>query len=271
MIPLASAEYRYTYYFNAKSASSSYRSLFVDLHRQELPEPQRETLNIHNAFQHFNPVLRGTGCDRFSYTIVRHPYPRLVSAYLDKCVDINTPQAQRFQIQDHVQWIYRPIFAALGRDPDWEKGFSFLEFLHYLEQAFEQRRPLDIHFDSQWNSRTKIDTYYRIEDPVDSLLDIFRAGFGDAYESLALEDRVIDTASNKLNRSFSGEYQTQYQGAKLAGCDFAELNALIEQGQRFSYEDFMTDESMRLLSAIYAEEMKAYHYSPELDCPIAPE
>ncbi|QFU74715.1 hypothetical protein EY643_03050 [Halioglobus maricola] len=263
MIPLASAEYRYTYYFNPKSASSTYRSLFVELHRGELPGEVNGAVDIHNAFQHFHPMAIGRSCNSFSYTIVRHPFPRMVSAYLDKCVEINAPVEQRFRKQDHMQWIFKPVFGFLGRAPNFDQGFSFIEFLRYLEQALRQRRPLDIHFEPQWNAKFALDAYYRIEDPIEDLLAIYRTIFEESFDQLDLERRIRETANNKLNRSFGEQLQPIYAGESLAGMNFAGLNSLMQQGLRFTYENFMTDESKSLISAIYAQELKAYDYSPD--------
>ncbi len=262
MIPLVSDKYRYIYFFNPKSACSTYRHLFLDLHRDELPADQRESASIHDARVLFAPRSGIDFRNYFRFTIVRNPFARIVSSYLDKCFEINAPPAERYRVPEHHQrLIFQPIFSFLQRTPDFDRGFSFQEFLQYLQFAADKQLKPDIHFRAQIPVGTRIDGYYRIEDPIEELMAIFHHVFSSDYYRLNLESRIRHHSGRKVNASLGEGSDKTYREKDLAGAPFDVLNRLRDEGFRFHYSSFYDESSRQLVASIFERELAYYEYS----------
>lgn len=79
---LYSAKYKYSLKVHAKSACSTLRSMFVDLHADELPPQTKRELNMHhNAQEMF--VSHGEP-PPLSINVIRDPCERVVSMFINK-------------------------------------------------------------------------------------------------------------------------------------------------------------------------------------------
>ena len=103
MIPLVNDNYRYILFYNPKSACSTFRKLYVLLHRQELDND--ESLTHHNCRLYW-PMRDDVDYQSyFKFEIVRNPYSRVVSAYIDKCCEIKFGQ-ERFKRNNYLKSIH---------------------------------------------------------------------------------------------------------------------------------------------------------------------
>lgn len=102
----------------------------------------------------------------FRFIILRNPYVRLVSAYLQKFVMYrgSVPPEGHYKPLDNtvdaIKWVYRNY----GGEPDFKKSIVFREFITYLANNTDDK--LDTHWISQisYFSNIKFDYIGRVED-----------------------------------------------------------------------------------------------------------
>lgn len=131
---LYSPRFDYVMYYHPKSACTLLRTLFLTLHGKELPG--EDILRIEQLLPRFRPPD-----DRFPsqiLTVVRNPFTRLVSAFINKVVS----------------WVYAPCICTarallvwrFGADENRYSELTFLDFLRYLTK---HRYYANIHFQPQ--------------------------------------------------------------------------------------------------------------------------
>ena len=133
MIPIVNDKYKYILLYSAKAGCTSLRSLYLDVHGDELSETQLQKLDKYhnlNEVQLFDPAANYS--NYFTYTITRNPYSRVVSAYLDQYV---------FARNAGVRKMLEDCPPKEGEPQD------FIAFLHYLKTVPDAQR--DTHFQSQ--------------------------------------------------------------------------------------------------------------------------
>ena len=157
--------------------------------------------------------------------------------------------------------IFLPIFSFLQRAPDFDRGFSFVEFLEYLQFVSSKQMKPDIHFRAQIPVGTRIDGYYRIEDPIEELMGIYQHIYSTDYYRLNLESRIRHHAGRKVNASGSDRPQQVYEGKDLANASFDVLNQLREKGFRYEYSSFYDEHSRQLVASIFERELAYYQYT----------
>lgn len=260
MTPLVNYRHRYVYYFNAKSACSTYRRLFMSLHSHE--KSYGEDAPHHLATRYWNPDPNMPYADFFALTIVRNPFDRLVSAYLDKCFQWKYPEKERYSNQSVSKSIHPPIFKHLGTRPDYTRGFSFREFIHYLETAVPMGTE-DIHFRPQALPDIRIDAFYRLEDPIQELESTYRAIFAGKPKMLQRFDRIFQRHHRAANSVRNPSFRAQDSGSYEGPCwdlTFADFEDLKSRNLRPRYADFYDDELAGKVARIYALEFQKYGY-----------
>lgn len=133
MIPIVNEKYQYILLYSAKAGCTSLRSLYLDIHQNELSQSQLERLDWYhnlNEVQVFDPNVDYS--NYFTYTITRNPYSRVVSAYLDQYVFARNAGVRKMMEDCQPE----------GSDPQ-----NFIEFLQYLRRVPDHQR--DTHFQSQ--------------------------------------------------------------------------------------------------------------------------
>lgn len=133
MIPIVNDRYKYILLYSAKAGCTSLRSLYLNVHRDELSDPELEVLDKYhnlNEVHAYDPSKDYS--DYFTYTITRNPYSRIVSAYLDQYVFARNPGVKKM---------------LLDCPPKNAEPQNFLEFLRYLKTVPDALR--DTHFQSQ--------------------------------------------------------------------------------------------------------------------------
>lgn len=133
MVPVVNKKYRYILLYSAKAACTSLRTLYLDVHRDELTEKQLAQLDWYhnlNEVQAYDPGADYS--DYFTYVITRNPYSRIVSAYLDQYV---------YACNEGMRQMLAECPPAAG------KPSTFIEFLEYLKTVPDELR--DSHVQSQ--------------------------------------------------------------------------------------------------------------------------
>ena len=147
--------YKFIYCPIPKAACSSLKKIMVLLsdldHKQgiiNLPQDLLHsyvdhtlTLFAHNDRESAAKLLGND--EYFKFAIVRNPWDRLTSAYLNKFVEPFSLQDSRSAAKEVVKNIYRKN----NLEPDYKKSVSFRQFLEYLSET--EDKYLDGHWRSQ--------------------------------------------------------------------------------------------------------------------------
>ena len=264
MNPLVSPLFRYAYYYNAKSACTSHRKIMLELHRSLLPNGDELRLwDVNSTFTVSN--FPDDYAEYFTFTIVRNPYQRLVSAYLDKCFEFKYPDDKRYQNQAFNNSIHAPLFASVGRAIDFSIGYSFHEFIDYLTGAETKNYAgVDHHFLPQLArpETPPMDAVYRIEDDIAEMKAIFDEILRDNPHRREYARRLCDKhgVSRENVTVDDGDQRITYEGF-LGDSKFGALDELKRDGFKFDYGSFYNDDIARQVTALVQEELDLYGYS----------
>ncbi len=260
MIPLVNYNYQYIFYYNPKSACSTFRKLFLSLHRNELEDIEGVT---HHNLRHYWPILANRDYSDFLvYTVVRNPFTRVISAYLDKCVEIKFNESIRFKNKNYNRLIHQPIFDFLGRERNFSLGYSFEEFLTYLNENIYDPA-LDVHFKLQSSPNVRLDFFHRIEDGNEHYYSLVSKIFKDNSTVLNSVKNFFesDNKSKTSNTTFSSEFVEDKELQSLTNSSFDEMKNLYNNKVRLNYEKFYNEETKRLVTLIYNGDLDYYNYS----------
>jgi len=261
VIPVVNTRHKYIFYYNPKSACSTYRRFYLTLHKNELKDKTLEVeVNHHNVVKiwPFDSTKRYKNF--FRYSIVRNPYSRVVSAFLDKCCELHHPPQLRFKREPFLKSIHQPIFDFLGRAPEFQMGYTFEEFLSYLEENIDNEL-LDLHFRPQYKPQVHLDAFYKIEEDTSQLTQIYEQILRDRPWLLKKARRLIEKHGKKmLNPSKSKKGEPLPAEFSLEGRYFDELTELNEKYE-LTYAHFYSPETRKRVESIYRPEIEYYGYS----------
>lgn len=133
MIPVVNQRYKFILLYSAKAGCTSLRSLYLDVHRDELTTEQLSDLDEYhnlNEVHAYDPEQDYS--NYFAYIITRNPYSRVVSAFLDQYV---------FLRHEGVNEMFENCPPQEGL-PN-----NFIEFLEFLKSVPDSKR--DSHFQTQ--------------------------------------------------------------------------------------------------------------------------
>jgi hypothetical protein len=119
---LYSPKYNYIAYYCTKSGCSSLKHLFIDLHKEELPQDVQSQLISHTAKASFILPNYFDTKSVPKFILVRNPYLRAVSMYINKYVGENSHIKRSMKEKNVVN----------------EHGESFLSFLKFLKDLKER-------------------------------------------------------------------------------------------------------------------------------------
>ncbi|GHA19922.1 hypothetical protein GCM10008090_32130 [Arenicella chitinivorans] len=281
MTPLVSPRYNYALFYNPKSACSVARRLFVALHGDELPQATQIRLQAlrdamqddwHDAGQLFAPPAEFDFSASYCATIVRHPYTRFVSAYLNRMV-LNRTQFDDFAsvlgIKDaDATYSFAQVLRYCA-----VRGVESLEDTHFLPQSVisgELRdttvtvKPL-----SWWHNLSgrlpktpaaSLNLHYichmeSLQADLRGLMQhVFRNHGDKRQQALALVEEL-------------GMHNVTVVNTEQVLPDAANMSAesLRELGQMPEYAHFLTAETQQILHTLYADDIRLFGYAAELD------
>lgn len=133
MTPVVNQKYKYILLYIAKSGCTSLRSLYLEMHKEDMSDEQLASLNWYHNLNEVQPFdATADYSDYYVYCITRNPYSRVVSAFLDQYA-----YARNAGMQAMMQ-----ACPPVGAEPN-----SFIEFLEYLKTVPDELR--DTHFQTQ--------------------------------------------------------------------------------------------------------------------------
>lgn len=284
MTPLVSQKYNYALFYNPKSACSVARRLFVALHSDELPQATQDHLQSlrdamqddwHEADRLFAAPPEFDFGSAFSATIVRHPYTRFVSAYLNRMV------LNRTQFDD---------FASVLSIDEADVSYSFSQVLQYCVA-----RGLDAVTDPHFVPQSVIlgdlrGTQVRVQPlswwhklsgrlpktPESSLNLHYICHMESLQTDLrGLIKQVFKHHKEKRDQALAlvhelGMHNVTVVNTEQALPDAANLSAdsLRELGQMPEYAYFLSAQTQQILHTLYADDIRLFGYAAELDAKV---
>ena len=255
MIPLVNHKYKYIFYYNPKSACSSFRKLYLKLHAEEVPDKHKGV--THHKLKNVFFSVKGRDYSNFiSYTVVRNPFTRIVSAFLDKCSEVKYNAEKRFRKEHFNKTIHYKIFSYLNRPVDFSQGYTFNEFLDYLMNNSE----VDPHFRPQ--SRYSVNHYYRIEDDIQNYFDIMSEIFRhDGAKLEQVKDFFLRPSNeNRSNETFRSGFEKPCRELNFYDKSFDELKELFDNKIKIDYSGFYDKKQVEIVSELFKEDIKNYEY-----------
>ena len=149
---IVSRDYHFVYSPIPKVASTSFISLVMALHnideQKVLQEVGPYRIHYHitkkfslSQYNHQEALSIINDPNYFKFVIVRNPWIRLASAYLDKFV-------QADDLQLFAQEVIDKVYQRQGQTPNYQQSITFRQFLNYLQ--ITEDRYLDHHWLPQY-------------------------------------------------------------------------------------------------------------------------
>ena len=185
-------------------------------------------------------------CD-YAFTIMRCPYRRIASVFLDKVVKGD------LRVRPLVMkgWIPKLVRGVTGRNTAmswWSRRIQSLSFADFIASLCQgQALTLDHH----WVPQTQFLVYKSYDDVF--CLERFASAKQTLREKIGLE--VVD--ARELVKHDTSHYE-KLQGNGYSQCSAAEIAELKQQGQIPSYESLYDDEVKAMVDRLYAADIAFY-------------
>lgn len=239
---LYSSKFKYLAYFCAKSGCSSLRNFFVETHKKELPEKAQKEVTIHNANVHFCPPDDLDTSKMKKMVLVRNPYTRAVSMYMNKFIGSNSHIKKSMKEKG----VSNPIKG--------ESFFSFLKFLEHLKKN-NLLNKVDGHMYEQVHSLPSDESIkvVKLENMEDELSEFFKSF--STKELLNKSEKMFKKDDMHINKTKTKEKAK----ANVTHHEFKEEKAVSPP-----YDAFYNSEARELVYQIYKDDFKRFGYKKEL-------
>jgi hypothetical protein len=245
---LYSPKYNYIAYYSAKAGCSSLKHLFIDLHKGELPLDAQSQIITHNAKMLFaiHENVDVTKTKRF--VLVRNPYLRAVSMYINKYIGENS----------HIKKSMRE------KDVTNKFGESFLSFLKFLRSLKKKNllNKIDGHMYEQsyeYNPNDKIQII-KLENFEEEIKKFYRKKF---KEDTNLLNKVEDLFSEntKSYNANKTKIQNNSEEKDVADVEFTEKMDVVIP----NYNGFYNKETKELVDSIFHDDFVNFDYEKTID------
>jgi hypothetical protein len=240
---MVSESHKLLYIPVAKCACTSLKSMMVQLAAVDNPKLVMD-LGVHLITDHFNtgvqlkdkPIELAreilASDQYFKFSVIREPFERLVSAYLEKFV--YKRHSQRNLVHT------RPVISAVQRTPDidLQKGISFDEFVQYILQ----QDPFDL--DAHWRPQH---LYFR---GVRHMSKIYRLENISQLESYLLEHHDVTVKLGHENRTMKSDIYLP-EACNLPASEFDKREAIKP-------DSFLASRHVEAIREYYIEDYEFY-------------
>ncbi len=176
----------------------------------------------------------------FKFTVVRDPWKRLTSAYLNKFVDVNNPR----ELLPSARTAIEGFYTIHGKKPDYGKSITFRQFLSYIAATEDQY--LDVH----WK-------------PQSEFLKNIELDFVGKLETLADDFEIIRCRLNiKKYIALPKKNVTTYEKIADSVQNYADVypSELKQLGKRPNYQFFYTSDLIDLVKQRYKSDFEKLDY-----------
>jgi hypothetical protein len=241
---LYSPKYNYIAYYCAKSGCSSLKHLFIDLHKEELSQDVQSQLISHTAKASF---MLPNDFDTKSvpkFILVRNPYLRAVSMYINKYVGENSHIKRSMKEKNVVN----------------EHGESFLSFLKFLKDLKERNllNKIDGHMYEQsheYNSKDNL-IVIKLENFEKEIKKFYRKKFKDDTGFLSKIDGLF-AENNKTYHTNTTKIHNDAEQTDVSKVEFTDKKSIIIP----NYDVFYNDKTKKLVETIFHDDFVNFGYS----------
>jgi hypothetical protein len=245
---LYSPKYNYIGYYCAKAGCSSLRHLFLDLHKDELPLDAQSQVISHNA-KNFFKIHENVDVTKIKqFILVRNPYLRAVSMYINKYVGENS----------HIKK------SMKEKDVTNKYGESFLSFLKFLKSLKKKNllNKIDGHMYEQsyeYNPNDKIQII-KLENFEEGIKKFYRKKF---KEDTSFLNKVDELFSENIKSYFSNKTKIQNNSEQkdVTNVEFSEKMDVVIP----NYNGFYNKETKELVDSIFHDDFVNFEYEKIID------
>lgn len=247
---LYSSKYNYAGLYCTKCGCSSLKHLFIELHKNELSETDKNNVSTDTAKKIFGIKLGDSSInpDTFKiFVLIRNPYLRAISMYINKYIGENS----------HIKK------SMKSKDITNKHGESFTSFLLFLKELKNKNllNKVDGHvYEQSYDMDVPIDkiTVIKLENFEEEMKQFYSKNFSDKPNLV-----------NKVNKLFADSKILHSNKTKIN----PEINNVIENVPAFkfteknnipTYDTFYNKETKKLVEEIYADDFKLFGYKKEL-------
>lgn len=245
---IVSRDYGFIYSPIPKVASTSFISLVMALHnideQEVLQEVGPDQIHYHitkkfslSQYTHQQALDIINDPKYFKFVIVRNPWIRLASAYVNKFV-----QAQ--DLQPFAQEVIETVYQRQRQEPDYHQSITFRQFLNYL--LVTEDRELDHHWLPQYLflGSVKFDFVGKVES-LDKDFDYLRKRLKiDLFLPNNKNRSKYSNAMNNCQESYADYFPNQFKEAFLFP----------------QYQQLYTPELIELVKFRYREDVETFGY-----------
>jgi hypothetical protein len=234
---LYSKKYDYAVSICAKSGCCTARNLFLQIHRDELyEEPEKGIHNLHIYY----PLTKNIN-DIYNIVIVRNPFTRVVSMFVDKYIN-NGPIMK----------------SIISRGIEIKKN-SFMYFLQVLKHL----KNLNILDTTEGHITSQSYNYSYNNKTIIVKLENFNKDILNAYENIFSNNKnqiskKVDDILNGPHKRLNGTVYDKMLTENVSHKDFLEKKNIP------SYQYFYNDAAKKLVLEIYEKDFEYFGYSKDL-------
>jgi len=245
---LYSPKYNYIAYYCTKAGCSSLKHLFIDLHKGELSLDAQSQLITHNAKTLFAICNNVDVSKTKRFILVRNPYLRAVSMYINKYVGENSHIKKNMKEKE--------ITNRFG-----ESFLCFLKFLRDLKKK-NLLNKIDGHMYEQsydYNPNDKIQII-KLENFEEGIKKFYRKKFKEETDFLTKVDELFceNTKSYYANKT---KIQNNSEQKDVFDVDFTEKSDVVIP----NYNGFYNKETKELVDSIFHDDFVNFGYDKIVD------
>ena len=245
---LYSPKYNYIAYYCTKAGCSSLKHLFIDLHKSELPLDAQSQLITHNAKTLFAVHENVDISKTKRFILVRNPYLRAVSMYINKYVGENSHIKRSMKEKDVTNRV----------------GESFLCFLKFMQDLKKKNllNKIDGHMYEQsydYNPNDKIQII-KLENFEEGIKKFYRKKLKEDTSFLSKVDGLFaeNTKSYYANKT---KIQDTSEQKEVLNVDFNEKSDVVIP----NYNGFYNKETKELVDTIFHDDFVNFGYDKTVD------